>query len=128
MGYCLGFILYTGSNFNLFTLCTRCSSLGEKFASFNQWDNGHYIDIIDRGYQLPSVPLTGDDVHSNKANVAYFSAYPLGVQGLKAISGLSTRASTVMTASNFFVFCFGCICSSVVIPSVLFHSADRHPL
>lgn len=57
------------------------SYLGWKslYSQLNNWDSFHYLDIAQNGYRFHGKleEVKSEDVHSGRANVAYFPAYPL---------------------------------------------------
>jgi hypothetical protein len=81
----------------------RFQGLESVYMRLNQWDSWHYLDIVNRGYQLPPGLLTANDVHSNRANVGYFPAYPLIVQAFQSIVPVSSSLGLLLVAQFFCV-------------------------
>ena len=86
-------------------IAPQVGGLKATYLRLNQWDSFHYMDIVNRGYQLPLGSLVANDVHSNRANVAYFPAYPLLCQLVQKVFKFSTPIALLVT-SQFFCFLF----------------------
>jgi hypothetical protein len=81
----------------------KTGGLLQTYLRLNQWDSAHYLDIMDVGYHLPSGDVTGGDVHTNRANVGYFPAFPLFAGGVKKLTRLSSPVALLLTSQ---IFCF----------------------
>lgn len=81
-------------------LASLSSGPARAYFRFIQWDSYHYLDIVDRGYHIPLGTITEEDVHSNRANVAYFPAYPIIAKGIHVL-GIPTPISLLIIAHFF---------------------------
>lgn len=77
-------------------------SLRDAYLRLNQWDSLHYAEIAENGYHLPpGGAREAMDVHTGKANVAFFPAYPLLVQALTHGTGISVWVSLLLISQLF---------------------------
>jgi hypothetical protein len=79
------------------------SAFASRYLRLNNWDSFHYYDIAERGYQLPVGTLVPDDVHSNRANVAFFPAYPIAARALKIAFGIPVAWGLLLVSQAFAV-------------------------
>lgn len=76
-----------------------------RYLQLNNWDSEHYRHIAENGYVMPgNTPreaLLPEDVHRNRANVAYFPAYPLSARALAGALRIPTEWALLLSAQLF---------------------------
>jgi hypothetical protein len=98
-----GLIFCLAQVFLCLLIAPHQGGLEKTYQRLIQWDSYHYIDIVERGYQLPEGTLTAEDVHANRANVGYFPGYPFFSKSAKLLFGTSNPISLLLVAQ---LFCF----------------------
>lgn len=94
--------LFTGIQIGVsIALAPHQEGLKGAYQRLDQWDSAHYIEIIDHGYRVPQGRITAEDVHSSRANIAFFPAFPEFGSLLHRLTHLSSWASILLEAQFF---------------------------